>query len=197
MAAGYVVRDVARGGAGDAAPAGARSGDDGAGERTGAGVTAGRKAADAEPRVVRLSNLKKVFWPDQGYTKGDLIAYYETVAPLMLPYLKDRPAVLTRYPDGIKGKSFFQKDAPVFVPDWIRTESVYSKDSDRDIKFFVIDDVETLRYVANMGTIPIHMWSARAGSLERPDWMVLDFDPKGAPFAHAVEVARELHRLLF
>ena len=152
--------------------------------------------ADAEARVVRLSNLRKVFWPDEGYTKGDLIAYYETVAPLMLPYLRDRPAVLTRYPDGIKGKSFFQKDAPVFVPDWIRTESVYSKDSDRDIRFFVIDDLETLSYVANMGTIPIHMWSSRAGSLERPDWLVLDLDPKGAPFAHVIEVARALHTLL-
>jgi bifunctional non-homologous end joining protein LigD len=69
---------------------------------------------------------------------------------------------------------------------------VYSKDSDRDIQFFVIDDAESLRYVANMGTIPIHMWSSRSGSLERPDWLVLDLDPKGAPFAHVVEVARAL-----
>ena len=148
------------------------------------------------PRIVRLSNLRKVFWPEHGYTKGDLIAYYDAVAPLMLPYLRDRPAVLTRYPDGIHGKSFFQKDAPVFVPDWVRTESVYSKDSDRDIRFFVIDDAETLRYVANMGAIPIHMWSARAGTLEKPDWLVLDLDPKGAPFSHVIEVARTLHELL-
>jgi len=158
-----------------------------------AGEAPGR---DAAPREVRLSNLKKVFWPDEGYTKGDLVAYYDAVAPLMLRYLRDRPAVLTRYPDGIKGKSFFQKDAPVFVPDWVRTESVYSKDSDRDIRFFVIDDPETLRYVANLGTIPIHMWSARSGSLERPDWLVIDLDPKGAPFAHVVEVAQAMHRIL-
>jgi bifunctional non-homologous end joining protein LigD len=156
----------------------------------------GAPAPDAEPREVRLSNLRKVFWPDEGYTKGDLIAYYETVAPLMLPYLRDRPVVLTRYPDGIKGKSFFQKDAPVFVPDWVRTEMVYSKDSDREIRYFVLDDIESLRYVANLGTIPIHMWSARSGSLERPDWLVLDLDPKGAPFAHVIEVARNLHGLL-
>jgi bifunctional non-homologous end joining protein LigD len=173
---------------------------DPAGDDGGADAPAARHGAnapaEAEPRVVRLSNLKKVFWPDEGYTKGDLIAYYDAVAPLMLPYLKDRPAVLTRYPDGIKGKSFFQKDAPVFVPDWVRLEMVYSKDSDRDIRFFVIDDAETLRYVANMGTIPIHMWSARSGSLERPDWLVIDLDPKGAPFAHVVEVARALHDLL-
>ncbi|MGH7681466.1 MAG: DNA ligase D, partial [Candidatus Eiseniibacteriota bacterium] len=150
----------------------------------------------AEPREVRLSNLRKVFWPDEGYTKGDLIAYYDAVAPLFLPYLRDRPVVLTRYPDGIKGKSFFQKDAPVFTPDWLRTESVYSKDSDRDIRFFVLDDAESLRYVANLGTIPIHMWSARSGSLERPDWMVLDLDPKGAPFSDVIEVAVALRKLL-
>ena len=155
-----------------------------------------RAAKAPAERVVRLSNLKKVFWPDDGYTKADLIAYYETVAPLMLPYLRDRPIVLTRYPDGIKGKSFFQKDAPVFVPDWIRTETVYSKDSDRDIKFFVLDDVESLRYVANMGTIPIHMWSARSGSLEQPDWLVIDLDPKGAPFSQVVEVAKVARRIL-
>jgi bifunctional non-homologous end joining protein LigD len=151
---------------------------------------------DAAPREVRLSNLRKVFWPEEGYTKGDLIGYYDAIAPYMLPYLRDRPVVLTRYPDGIKGKSFFQKDAPVFVPDWMRIESVYSKDSDRDIKFFVLDDAESLRYVANLGTIPIHMWSARSGALERPDWLVLDLDPKGAPFSDVIEVARALHAIL-
>jgi bifunctional non-homologous end joining protein LigD len=78
----------------------------------------------------------------------------------------------------------------------VRTETVYSKDTDRDIRFFVIDDVETLRYVANLGTIPIHMWSSRSGSLERPDWLVLDLDPKGAPFAHVVTVAKALHEVL-
>ena len=155
-----------------------------------------RVARTPVERVVRLSNLKKVFWPDDGYTKADLIGYYETVAPLMLTYLRDRPIVLTRFPDGIKGKSFFQKDAPVFVPEWVRTETVYSKDSERDIKYFVLDDVESLRYVANMGTVPIHMWSARSGSLEQPDWMVLDLDPKGAPFSDVIRVALALRKIL-
>src|SRR5260221_213556 len=137
MAAGYVVRDVARGGAGDAAPAGARSGDDGAGERTGAGVTAGRKAADAEPRLVPLSNLKKVFWPDQGYTKCDLIAYYDAAAPLMLPYLKERPAVLTRDPDGINGKSVFQKEAPVVQQGKPEVSTLASRLDERGGKVYV------------------------------------------------------------
>ncbi len=148
------------------------------------------------PKEVKLTNLKKMFWPADGYTKGDLVAYYERVAPLLLPYLRDRPLVLTRYPDGITGKSFFQKDAPEFTPAWVRTERVYSKDAEREIDYFVVDDVESLRYIANSGTIPLHLWASRLGSLERPDWLVLDLDPKGAPFTDVVKVARALHRIL-
>jgi bifunctional non-homologous end joining protein LigD len=146
-------------------------------------------------RKVHLTNLKKVFWPD-GATKGDLIGFYETVAPLLLPYLRDRPLVLTRFPDGISGKSFFQKDAPVYVPDWVRTEMISSGDGDRDIRYFVVDDVESLRYVANMATIPLHVWSSRVATLENPDWMILDLDPKEAPFTHVVQVARALKTIL-
>ncbi len=159
-------------------------------------ATAGAGPRDAPASRVRLTNLDKVFWPAEGYTKGDLIRYYDTIAPVMLPYLRDRPIVLTRYPDGIAGKSFFQKDAPEFAPDWVRTERVYSKDTDREIDYFVVDDAEMLRYVANMGTIPIHAWSARVPALERPDWLVLDLDPKGAPFTDVVRVAQAVHRLL-
>lgn len=147
------------------------------------------------PQVVHVTNPKKVFWPD-GTTKGDLVGYYETVAPLLLPYLRDRPLVLTRYPDGIGGKSFFQKDAPVYVPDWVRTEVVPAGGGERDIRYFVIDDLEPLRYIANLGTIPLHVWSARVGSLEHPDWMVLDLDPKEAPFTDVVRVARALKPIL-
>jgi bifunctional non-homologous end joining protein LigD len=152
--------------------------------------------ANSTPKQVQLTNLKKIFWPKEGYTKKDLLEYYRTIAPLLLPCLKDRPVVLTRYPDGIEGKSFFQKDAPGFVPAWVRTHKIYSKDTDRDISYIVIDDVETLLYVINMGTIPLHLWSSRVNSLERPDWLVLDLDPKGAPFAHVVKVARSLHAIL-
>jgi bifunctional non-homologous end joining protein LigD len=147
-------------------------------------------------KEVKLTNLKKVFWPAEGYTKGDLVAYYERVAPLLLPYLRDRPLVLTRYPDGITGKSFFQKDAPEFAPAWMRTERIYSKDAGREIDYFVVDDVESLRYVANSAAIPLHLWASRLPSLERPDWLVLDLDPKGAPFTDVVKVAQSLHRIL-
>lgn len=153
-------------------------------------------AEPVAPAQVKITNPKKVFWPEDGYTKADLIAYYVAVAPLLLPYLRERPVVLTRYPDGIAGKSFFQKDAPEFVPAWVRTERIYSKDAEREIDYFIVDDVETLRYIINLGTIPLHLWSARLGSLDRPDWLILDLDPKGAPFADVVKVARQLHRIL-
>ncbi len=137
-----------------------------------------------------LTNLKKVFWPEDGYTKGDLIEYYRAVSPWLLAYLRNRPVVMTRYPDGIGGKSFFQKDAPGFRPDWIRTERMWSEDTQREIDYFVCDDEASLLYVVNLGTIPLHLWASRAPTLERPDWCVLDLDPKGAPFDHVVELAR-------
>jgi bifunctional non-homologous end joining protein LigD len=137
-----------------------------------------------------LTNLKKVFWPEDGYTKGDLIEYYRAVSPWLLAYLRNRPVVMTRYPDGIAGKSFFQKDAPGFRPAWIRTERMWSEDTQREIDYFVCDDEASLLYVVNLGTIPLHLWASRVPTLERPDWCVLDLDPKGAPFDHVVEVAR-------
>ena len=142
-----------------------------------------------------LTNLKKVFWPDDGYTKGDLIDYYRAVSPWLLAYLRNRPVVMTRYPDGIAGKSFFQKDAPGFRPKWIRTERMWSEDTQREIDYFVCDDEASLLYVANLGTIPLHLWASRVPTLERPDWCVLDLDPKGAPFDHVVEVARAAKKL--
>ncbi len=144
---------------------------------------------------VPLSNLDKVFWPEERYTKGDLIAYYRTIAPWLLPYLEDRPLVLTRYPDGIDGKSFFQKNAPGFEPEWIRTETIWSEGSEREIDYFVASDTASLVYLANLGTIPLHIWASRIGSLDRPDWAVLDLDPKEAPFEDVIEIARATHRL--
>jgi bifunctional non-homologous end joining protein LigD len=147
------------------------------------------------PREVKFSNLEKVFWPEEGYTKGDLIEYYRAVSPWLLPYLKDRPVVLTRYPDGIAGKSFFQKDAPSFVPDWIRLERIWSEDTQREISYFVCDNVESLLYIANMASIPLHIWGSRISSLEQPDWCILDLDPKEAPFEHVVTIARATRSL--
>jgi bifunctional non-homologous end joining protein LigD len=145
---------------------------------------------------VTITNPAKVFWPDEGYTKAELVEYYERVSGWLLPYLRDRPLVLARYPDGILGKTFFQKDAPEWAPEWIRRERIHAKGVERDIDYFVVDDVEALRYVANTGTIPLHLWASRVGTIERPDWLVLDLDPKGAPFTDVVKVALALRGIL-
>ena len=145
--------------------------------------------------AVKVTNPDKVFWPDEGLTKADLVAYYRAVSLWLLPYLADRPLVLTRYPDGIDGKSFYQKDAPEYAPDWIRRETLWSEGSEREIRYFVIEDEEGLAYVANMAAIPLHIWSSRLTALQHPDWCILDLDPKGAPFGNVVKVARAIHKL--
>jgi bifunctional non-homologous end joining protein LigD len=147
------------------------------------------------PKTVALSNLNKVFWPAEGYTKGDLVEYYRTIAPWLLPYLRNRPVVLTRFPDGIDGKSFYQKDAPDFAPEWMRTVPIWSNDTQRFIRYFVCDDEESLTYIANMGSIPLHIWASRVDSLEQPDWCVIDLDPKEAPFSDVIRTAGVLHRI--
>ena len=167
-----------------------------------AGAAAEREPALPDPpppreveRKVSFTNLDKVFWPDEGYTKGDLIEYYRSISPWLLPYLADRPVVLTRYPDGIAGKSFYQKDAPGFAPSWVRMQKMWSEHAEREIRYFVCDDAETLTYIANLGTIPLHLWSSRVQSLQHPDWSILDLDPKKAPFRDVIRVALALHEL--
>ena len=102
---------------------------------------------------------------------------------------------MTRYPDGIDGKMFYQKDAPEFAPEWLRTVSIWSEDTQREIRYFVADDVDSLLYIANLGSIPLHIWASRVGSLELPDWCVIDLDPKEAPFRDVIRTAQVLHRL--
>src|SRR5688572_22390733 len=149
----------------------------------------------AVAKTIAFSNPKKVFWPAEGYTKGDLIDYYRAVSRWLLPYLRNRPVVLTRFPDGIDGKSFYQKDAPEFAPEWMRTIPIWSQDTQRDIRYFVCDDEESILYIANLGSIPLHIWASRVGSLELPDWCVIDLDPKDAPFSDVIRTAQVLHRL--
>lgn len=144
---------------------------------------------------VAFSNLDKVLWPEDGYTKGDLVAYYRAVSSWLLPYLQDRPLVTTRFPDGIHGKSFYQKDAPDFAPEWLRREAVWSEDSQRDLHYFICDDEPSLLYVANSAALLLHVWSSRVGSLEQPDWCIIDLDPKTAPFTDVVAVAQATRQL--
>lgn len=154
-------------------------------------------ATEIEPaaRHIEFTNLDKVFWSDEGYTKGDLIDFYRAVAPAILPYLDQRPVVMTRFPDGIAGKSFFQKDAPDYAPGWLRRIKIWSEDSQRELNYFVVSEEAGLLYIANMASIPLHVWGSRVGSLDRPDWCILDIDPKGAPFAHVIDVSRAVKAL--
>ena len=165
-------------------------------------VDAGRRLAEPAPpveaapeRVVHFTNLDKPFWPEDGYVKGDLVDYYRQIAPWILPYLADRPVVLTRFPDGTHGKSFFQKNAPEFAPSWIRRIRLYSEGSERELDYFVADDLESLLYVANSASIPLHIWQSRVADISRPDFCVLDLDPKDAPFSDVVKIARFLKEL--
>lgn len=147
------------------------------------------------PKKVPFTNLQKLFWPEEGYTKGDLIEFYRSISHHLLPFLIDRPVVLTRYPDGIHGKNFFQKDAPPFIPGWLRTERMWSEHAQREIDYFVCDDEESLLYVINLGSIPLHVWSSRIATLQHPDWTILDLDPKGAPFSDVVQIALHIKGL--
>ncbi len=152
---------------------------------------------ESEPsaRNVVVSNPDKLFWPDDGYVKQDLVDFYRAVSPWLLPYLRDRPLVLTRFPDGIAGKSFFQKNAPPYVPPWLRTKTMWSEHAGREIEYFVCDEVDAIAYVANLATIPLHVWGSRLADLQHPDWCILDLDPKGAPFPHVARIARAIHEL--
>ena len=150
---------------------------------------------DSQVRELRLSNPKKVFWKDEQITKGELIEYYRAVSPHLLPYLKDRPTVLTRYPDGIDGDMFYQKDMPDWVPPWLRTVTLWSEHSQREIHYVLLDDSDGLAFIANMASIPIHAWASRIADLERPDWTIIDLDPKNAPREHVVPLALAIHRL--
>jgi bifunctional non-homologous end joining protein LigD len=146
-------------------------------------------------RVLRLSNLDKVFFPDDGITKGDLLAYYRAVAPVLLPHLKDRPFTMKRYPDGIEGGHFFQKDAPVHMPDWIPTREfeVSTRESPRrrrKIRAPLVNEELALLWMVNMGCIDLNTWYSRVDRPERPDFVLFDLDPAAdAGFPEVVEVA--------
>jgi bifunctional non-homologous end joining protein LigD len=144
---------------------------------------------DVAGREVRLTNLRKLFWPDRGITKGDLIQYYADVAPVLLPHISDRAMVMKRYPHGAAGAFFFMKRAPVPRPAWIRTHAIHHG-SGNIIDFPVIDDVPSLLWVINLGCIDLNQWYAKCDDVDRPDYVHFDLDPgDGATFAQVREAA--------
>ena len=137
--------------------------------------------------VLKFTNLDKVYFPEDGYTKRDLLNYYDAVAPLLVPHLKDRLLSLKRYPNGIRGEYFFQKNTPENYPAWLRTEPVGEKD--RKIRYLVGDGRASLLYLTNLGCIDQNPSMSRVGSLENPDFILIDLDPVECPFAKIVEAA--------
>ncbi len=144
----------------------------------------------ALPADINLTHLDKVFWPEEGYTKGDVIEYYHKIAPILLPHLVDRPQSLHRHPNGINGKSFFHKDLKPPIPSWIHLKEI------DHVHYLLIQDERSLLYAANMGCIELNPFLSRIGSIDFPDYMVIDLDPQDVPFSLVVKIALAIHDLL-
>ena len=145
-------------------------------------------------RVVRLSNLDKLYWPEQRITKGDLLRYYRDIAPTLLPHIRDRPFTMKRYPDGWQGRPFFRKDVTNYAPAWVRRAAVRvtsrGAEQSRTIEAPVVNDELALLWMVNTGCIECHTWYSRVDKLERPDRVVFDLDPADdVAFAETVTVA--------
>jgi bifunctional non-homologous end joining protein LigD len=148
---------------------------------------------ECEGRRLKLTNLEKILYPQNGFTKGDLIGYYLAIAPAILPHLRGRPLTLKRYPDGVDGESFFEKHCPSHRPEWVRSVPVWSESAKREVQYCLCEDEPTLVWLANLAAIELHPSLSRAKKLERPSAIAFDLDP-GAP-AGIVECCRVALRL--
>jgi bifunctional non-homologous end joining protein LigD len=150
-----------------------------------------------EGKELKFTNLSKIFWPEDGYTKRDMLNYYYQMAPFILPYMKDRPQTLNRFPNGIHGKSFYQKDVSGKVPSWVKTHAYFSEGDDRQKEFLVCTDEASLLYIASLGCIELHPWSSRSQHPDNPDWCIIDLDPdKKTTFDQVIEAAQVTHQIL-
>ncbi|MES2703198.1 MAG: DNA ligase D [Bacteroidota bacterium] len=148
-------------------------------------------------KKVAFTNLEKVYWPEEGYTKGDVIEYYNTIYPHIIKYMKDRPESLYRTPNGIKEGGFFQKDAGLAAPDWVKFVPLYSESADKDVNYIICNDKPTLLYLANLGCIEMNPWNSRLKDLDKPDYLVLDLDPSEKnTFAQVVDTANVIKEIL-
>ena len=151
-------------------------------------------------RVLKLTNLDKPFWPDEGITKGDLLAFYRDIAHVLVPHLRDRPFTMKRYPDGWQGKHFFQKDAPSHMPEWIPRAPFPASTRDgekRMIDYPLVNDDLALLWMVNMGCIDMNAWTSRVDLPARPDWVIFDLDPSDdVGFPEVIEVALLVRQIL-
>jgi len=144
---------------------------------------------------VQLTNLEKIFWPDEKITKGDLIEYYADVAKYILPHLKDRPESLHRFPDGIKGEGFYQKNYED-APNWVKQVKIHSESDNKKVNYLVCQNEADLLFLINLGCIDLNPWNSRIGHLNYPDYLIIDLDPEDVPFSKVVEVALTTKKVL-
>lgn len=153
----------------------------------------------AEPRhPLQLTNLDRVIFPDPGYTKRDVLAYYEAVSPWLLPCLRDRPITIERYPEGLTGPDaphFWQKNIPAYYPDWIPRIALHTEEH-KPVEYALINDLDTLLYLVNLGTLTFHVFLSKTRRLHRPDFVLFDIDPGEASWTNTVITARQLHLTL-
>jgi bifunctional non-homologous end joining protein LigD len=150
-----------------------------------------------EDRKIQVSNLDKVLYPKVGFTKGDVIDYYIRIAPVLLPHLKDRPLTMKRYPDGVEGEFFYEKNCPSHRPKWVKTAKVWSESNERMMNYCLAQDLPTLVWAANLADLELHTSLSHKNKIERPTMMVFDLDP-GAPaeIVQCCQVGLWLHDLL-
>jgi len=148
-------------------------------------------------KKVKLTNLDKPYWPDEKITKGDLIYYYTTIHPYILPYLVNRPQNLKRNPDGIRDEGFYQKDAGDEAPSWVKSVSIHAESTGKDVEYIVCNDQATLTYLNNLGCIELNPWNSTVKHLDKPDYMVLDIDPPDdESFDRVVEIALAIKEVM-
>lgn len=146
---------------------------------------------------LKLTNLSKLYWKKEKYSKGDMINYYLQMAPYILPYMLDRPQSLNRHPDGIDGPNFFQKDQKGKVPGWMQTHEDFSESTQQTVEYLVCNNEATLIYMANLGCIEMHPWHSRSQSWQNPDWCLIDLDPdKTNSFEQVIDTAQTVKKVL-
>lgn len=146
---------------------------------------------------VTLTNQNKIYFPDDEITKGDIIDYYQSVSKFILPHLKNRPQSLNRFPNGIEGLSFYQKDADEHTPDWVNLQKIFSESNDKYINYIICNDKETLAYLNNLGCIELNVWTSRIPKVDFPDYLVLDLDPSEKnTFEEVIETALAVKEVL-
>ena len=147
-------------------------------------------------KELKFTNLDKIYWPKEKITKRDMLNYYYSIMPFILPYMKDRPQSLNRHPNGINKPNFYQKNVEGKVADWIKTYAYKSESDGEKKKFLVCADEATLMYIANLGCIELNPWHSRVQSPDNPDWCVIDLDPDENPFDQVIETALSIKKIL-